>query len=81
MSLEDLIRQIAREEALQVVQESRRPAPDISAGVVSVPRAAELTDYRPDTIRKWIRAGRIKNYGRLGSPRVKVSEILHMEGR
>ena len=57
-------------------REAQRPAPIDADGVVSVPKAAKLTDYKPETIRKWIRQGRVTNYGRHGSPRVKVAEVL-----
>lgn len=47
---------------------------------VSVPKAAEVSGYEQQTIRKWICQKRLKNYGRYGSPRVRLSEILNLEG-
>jgi hypothetical protein len=46
---------------------------------LSVKSAAQKSDYKEQTIRKWLSQKRIKNYGRLGSPRVKLSEILNIE--
>ncbi len=42
--------------------------------LVSLTAAAPLTGYTPDHLSRLIRKGSLPNYGKKGSPRVKVSE-------
>ena len=61
------VRAIVREElerALRVMQKAT-PVPDESRGmspddILTVPEAANLAKLQPDTIREWIKAGRLR---------------------
>jgi hypothetical protein len=70
-ALEERMREIARE--------TKPTAPPSAEGYLSVPRAAEVSGYKAGTIRKWLCQKRLKNYGRPGSPRVLLREILNLE--
>lgn len=62
----------------RIVSEAKPSALPSAEGYLSVPTAAKLSDYKPQTIRKMLCQRRIKNYGRPGSPRVLLSEILNL---
>lgn len=68
------VRSVARAEAERLLEQARE-----LPRYLSVKRASEVTSYPEDTIRKWLRQGRIKNYGTGRSVRVKLSEIIKME--
>ena len=72
-TLTEVVREVLREEIAQL-----RAAGE---GYLSVPKAAELSGYTQDGIRKLILRGRVRNYGRPGAPRVLLSEVLKLEGR
>lgn len=82
MSIEDDLREFVRAEARAVFEEMwgelRSAAPPLPERFYTVSEAAEVTRYKAATIRTWICQRKIKNYGRKGSPRVRLSEILNL---
>ena len=46
--------------------------------LVDAPEAARLSGYKQQTIRLWLCQGKVKNYGRPRSPRVRLSDILNL---
>jgi transposase len=44
--------------------------------LMKIREAAEMADLNPQSIRRWIREGRIKAYGWKGSLRVRVTDLL-----
>ena len=43
--------------------------------LVTREQAAELSGYSPDAITRLVRQGRIHNYGKPGSPRVRIGDL------
>jgi predicted transcriptional regulator of viral defense system len=43
--------------------------------VVTIQEAHEICGYQPDTLRKMIVQGKLHNAGRVGAPRLRVSEL------
>jgi len=66
MSLEESVRTLVREEMQRVLREelpalvaALRPAGDPGDQYLSVQKAAEFAEVHPDTIRAWVKEGRI----------------------
>lgn len=84
MSLEDKLREFVRAEARAVFDEMRRespPSPTLDDRFLSVKEAATISGYKPQTLRKWLCQKKLRNYGRHGSPRVRLSEIVNLNRR
>lgn len=59
--LRTLLREVVREEVRAALVEAGTTNPD-GDGYLSVQKAADLADVHADTIRAWIRAGRLHGY-------------------
>jgi hypothetical protein len=81
-SIEDTIhatvRLAVREEmgALREALEQTRPA--ARGELASVAKASEVADVCPDTLRRWIRKGLLRRYGRGRVVRVRLAELERM---
>ena len=74
--LREMLRGIVREEVRAALVEAGTTSPD-GDGYLSVQKAAALTDVHPDTIRAWVRAGRLRGYRAGRELRVLRSELHH----
>jgi len=76
---EDAIRTIVREE-LRPIREALATlkAPAAEAELMTAAEAAELARCTPETIRAWVRAGKLKRYGANGRLRVRRDEVLKL---
>lgn len=45
-------------------------------GMISISRAAKILDVSGQTIRNWIKAGKLRAYDVLGNKRIKANEFL-----
>lgn len=80
MSIEDDIRRVVREEVRAAVREAladvgKALTPPVDDGYLSVEKAAELAEVHPDTIRAWIKAGRLVRHQAGRELRVRRSEL------
>jgi excisionase family DNA binding protein len=69
MSLEDTVRTLIREEVQRVLREELpaaiaelRPASDAGEQYLSVDKAAAIADVHPDTVRTWVKSGRLPEH-------------------
>jgi excisionase family DNA binding protein len=77
-----LIAPLVVEQVLQRLREAGQlgaggagAAPAVSTEYVSFKDAAKIVGFSPRTISDWVRAGKLKPYGRGRSARVRVAEI------
>jgi excisionase family DNA binding protein len=71
-ALREFIREVVREEM------PRKDAAEIASDrFLTVKEAARITSHPPDTIRKWLQRGTLRNYGRHRAPRVRLGDILN----
>jgi excisionase family DNA binding protein len=70
--------QMQTPEALPSLQplHSHGPGDNAASDLYTVAGAASLLRLNPQTIRKWIRAGRCRAYGRPGCYRVRLEDVL-----
>ena len=59
---------------------ARKPAPTSLFDLLSVREAAYASRIHQDTIRRWIREGRLRAYGRRGTYRVNLKDLLPLIG-
>lgn len=69
MSLEETVRALIREEVQRVLREELagvvaelRPAADAGEQYLSVERAAAMAEVHADTIRGWVKSGRLREH-------------------
>ena len=76
---EEAIRTIVREELrpLRQVLEALKPPPPATEMMTPV-EAAELARRSPETIRAWVRKGKLKRYGANGRLLVRWDELLKL---
>jgi len=58
----------------------RQPAETTLLDLMRIRTAAHFSQIHPDTIRRWIREGRIPAYGRPGTYRVNLKDLLPLVG-
>lgn len=64
----------------EVLADLERLGTGTGESTVSPEEAARATGYCVETIRRWVRRGRIANYGSKGRQRVRVGECLRVGG-
>lgn len=76
---EDAIRTIVREE-LRPIREALATlkAPAAEVEMMTAAEAAKLARRSPETIRAWVRAGKLKRYGANGRLLVRRDELLKL---
>jgi len=76
---EDAIRTIVREE-LRPIREALATlkGPTAATEMMTATEAAELARRSPETIRAWVRAGKLKRYGANGRLLVQRDELLRL---
>jgi excisionase family DNA binding protein len=82
MGIEDVVRQIIREEVQRAVRDVMVPAGPPSSSddeLMSITQAAALVSTSPNTIRRWLNAGRLHRLGGGRSPRVSKAELLRLQ--
>jgi hypothetical protein len=65
------------ERAVERKLAERRPS---EQKFLTVKEAAEISSHPEGTIRQWLAKGTLTNYGRRRAPRVKLSDILDLDG-
>jgi excisionase family DNA binding protein len=74
--LRALLVEVVREEVRAALADARATNSE-EDGYLSVQKAAALADVHPDTIRAWIKAGRLRGYRAGRELRVLRSELCH----
>lgn len=80
MSIEDTIREVVRAEVRSALREvfpdrGSAPSPTSDDGYLSIARAAELAEVHPDTVRGWMKEGRLARHQAGRELRVRRSDL------